>query len=102
MVDRRISNFLTVSFFDNLVKEARDWSQGSSMSRSLIDSVMAFGYQAYLTTIQRLIRLEEKTRAENYVKTALRCYTNVIRSTNTLLKLQVGLMLWPHPQQIAY
>lgn len=85
-----ISNFSTMSYFDNLVKEAGGRSQGSSMSISLIDSVMAFGYHAYLTITQRFIRSEERKKADCYSRIALRSRGSVLRSPNTLLKLQAS------------
>lgn len=79
-----------MSYFDNLVKEARGRSQGSLLSTSLVDSVMAFGYQAYLTTTQRFISSEERQKAGYYSRMALRSRGSVLRSPDTLLKLQVN------------
>ena len=59
------------------------------MSISLINSVMAFGFQAYLTISQRSINSEERKRAQQYAKIPLRCRSSVLRSPNTLLKFQV-------------
>lgn len=60
------------------------------MSTSLIDSVMSFGYQAYLTITQRFISSEERQKADHYSKMTLKSRGNVLRSPNTLLKLQVN------------
>jgi len=79
-----------MSYFDNLIKEAEGRSQGSSMSISLIDSVMAFGYQAYLAITQRFISSEERKKADYYSRIALRSRGSVLRSPNTLLKLRVS------------
>ncbi|MCJ1285674.1 hypothetical protein MMC26_005015 [Xylographa opegraphella] len=95
-----ISNFLTMPYFDNLVKEAAGRSQGSSMSISLIDSVMAFGYQAYLTITQRFIHSEERKKADFYSRTALRSRARVLRSPNSLLKLQTILAMTTVSEQI--
>ena len=86
-----IPNFLTMSHFENLVKEATSRSQGSSMLTTLIDSVMASGYQAYLTSTQRFTNPEERKKADCYSsRIALRSRGSVLRSPNTLLKLQVN------------
>ena len=60
------------------------------MSIALINSVMAFGYQAYLTVSQRFISSEERKKAECYSITALKSRGSVLCSPNTLLKLQVS------------
>ena len=60
------------------------------MSISLIDSVMAYGYQAFLTITQRFIGLEERKKADQYSRIALRSRASVLRSPNTLLKLQAS------------
>ena len=85
-----ISNFLTMPFFDNLCRETGGRSQGGSISTSLIDTVMAFGYRAYLNISQHVIISEESKKAENYSRIALRSRDSVLRSPNTLLKLQAG------------
>ena len=85
-----ISNFLTTPYFDNLVRETGGQSQEGSVSISLIDSVMAFGYQAYLTVSQRFISTEEKKKAQYYSRIALRSRGSVLLSSNTLLKLQAS------------
>lgn len=64
------------------------------MSISLIDSVMAFGYQAYLTITQRFISSEERRKADYYSRMALRSRGSVLRSPNTLLKVQVNRTPW--------
>lgn len=79
-----------MSYFDSLVKEAGGRSQRNSMLVSLIDSVMASGYQAYLAITQRFISSEEKKKADCYSRTALRCRGSVLHSPNTLLKLQAS------------
>ena len=91
--DYSISNFLTKLQLDSYMKDARGRSQGSSMLISLIDSVMAFGYQAFLTITQRSVASDERKKADYYSKTALRSRSSVLRSANTLLKLQVSLLL---------
>ena len=85
-----VANFLPMSHFDNLFKEAGARSQCSPMSISLIDSVMAFGYQAYLAVTQRFIDFEERSKANCYSRIALRRHRNVLSSSNTLLKLQAS------------
>lgn len=60
------------------------------MSISLIDSVMAFGYQAYLAITQRFRSSEERKKADCYSRIALRFHGDALRSPNTLLKLQVS------------
>ena len=52
-----------------------------------MDSVMAFGYQSYLTVMQRFVSPEEKKKAGFYSRIALRSRGNVSKSPNTLLKL---------------
>ncbi len=89
-----ISNFLTMLYFDNLTREIGGRFQEGSMSIALIDSVMAFGYQAYLTVSQRFISSEERKKAECYSIIALRSRGSVLCSPNTLLKSQVS----PNPQ----
>jgi hypothetical protein len=78
-------------YFDSLVKDARGRVSSTSMSISLIDSVMAFGYQAYLAITQRFVGPEEKRKIERYARIALRSRANVLRASDTLLKLQVSL-----------
>ena len=85
-----ISNFLTMPYFDDLAKETECWSQEGSMSESLIDTVMAFGYGAYLAGSQHSISPEESKKAEFYSRIALRSRSSILRSPNTLSKLQVG------------
>ena len=85
-----ISNFLTMPYFDNLVREIGGRSQEGSMSTSLTDTVMAFGYQAYLTVSQQFISSEEVKKAECYSRIALRSRGSVLCSPNTLLKLQAS------------
>ncbi|KAL9079456.1 MAG: hypothetical protein Q9157_001665 [Trypethelium eluteriae] len=70
--------------------EARDRSQGGSMLTALIDSAMAFGYQACITASQRFISLEERAKALSYSKSALRSRGSVLHSPDTLLKLQAS------------
>ena len=89
-----ISNFLTMPYFDNLAKETEGWSQEGSMSRTLIDTVMAFGYGAYLASSQHSVSSEESKKAECYSRIALRSRSNILSSPNTLSKLQVGQKSW--------
>ena len=86
----RISNFLTRSYFDKYMKEARGWSAGNSVLRSLIDSVMAFGFHAFLKNSKRPISPDGKRKADYYSLIALNSHANVLCSPNTLLKLQVS------------
>lgn len=65
------------------------------MSISLIDSVMAFGYQSYLTIMPRSVSSEERKKADYYSRLALRSRDNVLRSPNTLLKLHASPTLQP-------
>lgn len=51
---------------------------------------MAFGYQAYLNATRRFIGLEERKKADGYARIALRSRGSVLRSPNTLLKLQAS------------
>ena len=85
-----ISNFLTMPYFDNIARETGGRFSEGSMSIALIDSVMAFGYQAYLTLSQRFITPEERKKADCYSIIALRSRGSVLCSPNTLLKLQVS------------
>nr|ANM86370.1 putative C6 transcription factor [Cladonia uncialis subsp. uncialis]AUW31185.1 putative C6 transcription factor [Cladonia uncialis subsp. uncialis] len=75
-------------YFDNLARESGGLFPETSMSIALIDSVMAFGYQAYLTVSQRFISSEERKKADFYSIIALRSRGSVLCSPNTLLKLQ--------------
>lgn len=93
-----ISSFLTMSYLDSIIRETVSRTREGSISISLIDSVMAFGYQAYLTTSQRSMNSEERKRAHQYAKIPLRSRGNVLRSPNTLLKFQVNLTL--HAQEL--
>ena len=81
-------------YFDKLAKETEGWSQEGSMSIPLIDTVMAFGYGAYLAESQHSISSEESKKAECYSRIALRSRSSILRSPNTLLKLQVGQKPW--------
>ncbi|RQM04530.1 hypothetical protein DH86_00004444 [Scytalidium sp. 3C] len=63
-------------------------TQEGSISISLMDSVMVFGYQAYLTFSQRPVNSEERNRALQYAKIPLRSRGSILRSPNTLLKFQ--------------
>jgi hypothetical protein len=85
-----ISNFLTRPCFDKYMKQARGWSAGNSVLISLIDSVMAFGFHAFLKSTKRSMSPDEKRKAEYYSLTALNSYESVLCSPDTLLKLQVG------------
>lgn len=76
-------------YLDSIVRETVGRTHEGSISISLIDSVMAFGYQAYLTFSQRPINSEERTRALQYAKIPLRSRGSILRSPNTLLKFQV-------------
>lgn len=72
------------------MKEARGWSAGNSVLRSLIDSVMAFGFHAFLKNAKRPISPDEKRKADYYSLIALNSHASVLCSPNTLLKLQVS------------
>lgn len=76
-------------YIDSLARETEDWSQEGSMSVSLIDSVMAFGYGAYVADSKHSISSEESKKAEYYSKIALRSRNSILCSPNTLSKLQV-------------
>ncbi|KAH8799105.1 hypothetical protein F5884DRAFT_905564 [Xylogone sp. PMI_703] len=88
-----ISNFLTISCFDKYIKEAQGQLPGNSVLISLIDSVMAFGYQAFLKSTQRFVSTEEKRKANYYCLMTLNSYTSVLNSPDTLLKLQTILAM---------
>ncbi|KAH8804517.1 hypothetical protein F5884DRAFT_884048 [Xylogone sp. PMI_703] len=88
-----ISNFLTKSCFDKYMKEARGRSPGNSVLISLIDSVMAFGYQAFLKSTQRFVSTDEKRKANYYCLMTLNSYASVLNSPDTLLKLQTILAM---------
>ncbi|MCJ1279780.1 hypothetical protein MMC21_007604 [Puttea exsequens] len=95
-----ISNFLTMPYLDSIVRETVSRPREGSTSISLIDSVMAFGYQAYLTVSQRFINSEERNRAQYYAKIPLRSRGSVLRSPNTLLKFQTILAMTTISEQI--
>jgi hypothetical protein len=76
-------------YLDSIVRENVGQTQERSISISLIDSVMAFGYLACLTFSQRPINSEERNRAFQYAKIPLRSRGRILRSRNTLLKFQV-------------
>ena len=76
-------------YLDSIIRETLGRTREGSMSISLIDSVMAFGYQAYLTISQRSINSEERKRVHQYAKIPLRSRSSILRSPNTLLKFQV-------------
>ena len=76
-------------YLDSIIRETLGRTREGSMSISLIDSVMAFGYQAYLTISQRSINSEERKRVHQYAKIPLRSRSIILRSPNTLLKFQV-------------
>lgn len=57
---------------------------------SLIDSVMAFGFQAFLKNTKRSVSPDEKRKADYYSLIALNSYGSVLGSPDTLLKLQVS------------
>lgn len=79
------------------MKEARRRPQGNSVLISLIDSVMAFGFHAFLKSSRRFVSPNEKKEADHYSRIALGSHDSVLRSPNTLLKLQVSFQLWSHP-----
>lgn len=76
-------------YLDSIVRENVGHPQEGSISISLIDSVMAFGYQAYLNFCQRPVSSEERNRAVQYAKIPLRSRGSILRSPNNLLKFQV-------------
>ena len=90
-----ISNFLKMPYLDNIIRETLGRTREASIAISLIDSVMAFGYQAYLALSQRSISPEERKRALQYAKIPLRSRGSLLRSPNTLLKFQVTLKFPP-------
>lgn len=77
-------------YLDSIVRETVGRFREGSMAITLIDSVMAFGYQAFLTVSQRSANPEERKRAHQYAKIPLRCRGSILRSPNTLLKFQVS------------
>jgi hypothetical protein len=72
------------------MKDARGWLGENSVLVSLIDSVMAFGFQAFLKNTKRSVRPDEKRKADCYSLIALNLYGSVLGSPDTLLKLQVS------------
>ncbi|TVY85215.1 Terrein cluster-specific transcription factor terR [Lachnellula suecica] len=95
-----VPNFLTRSYFDRLLKEARGRPQGNSVLISLIDSVMAFGFHAFLKTSRRYVSSHDKKEADYYSRIALNSYASVLSSPNTLLKLQTILAMTTVSEQI--
>jgi hypothetical protein len=85
-----VSNFLTKSLFLKYIKDVRGRLQGNLVLMSLIDSVLAFGFDA-LKSSRQFASPDEKKKADSYSRMALSSYGGVLRSTNTLLKLQVRL-----------
>ena len=94
-----ISTFLTRSCFDDYVQEAKALSEEGSAVIPLIDSVMAFGYQTLLAASQQSKSSEMRRKAITYSRIALRSRDSVLRSPETLLKMQVREMSlrrhWP-------
>jgi hypothetical protein len=80
------------------MKEARIGPQGNPVLISLIDSVMAFGFHASLKSSRRSVSPSEKKEADYYARIALNSYSNVLRSPDNLLKLQVS--RYPAPEFI--
>jgi hypothetical protein len=85
--------FLTRSYFDNYMKEARGRPQGNAVLISLIDSVMAFGFHAFSRSSRRFVSPDEKEEADHHSRIALSSHARVLRSPDTLFKLQVRLPL---------
>ena len=72
------------------MKEARSRPQGDPVLISLIDSVMAFGFHAFLKSSRRSVSPSEKKEADYYARIALNSHSSVLRSPDNLLKLQVS------------
>jgi len=87
-------------YLDIIVRENVGRNQEGPISISLIDSVMAFGYQAYLTFSQRPVNSEERNSALQYAKIPLRSRGSILRSPNTLLKFQTILAMTTISEQI--
>jgi hypothetical protein len=96
-----IPSFLTRSSFDKYMREAKGKKSGSCGSSSsmplgpLVDSVMAFGYHAFLKSTQRFVSPEKKRKADYYSSIALKSRECVLQGPNSLLKLQVPQVLTP-------
>jgi len=90
---------MTRSCFDDYVQEAKALSEEGSAVIPLIDSVMAFGYQTLLAASQQSKSSEMRRKAITYSRIALRSRDSVLRSPETLLKMQVREMSlrrhWP-------
>ncbi|KAH8588738.1 hypothetical protein B0O99DRAFT_638470 [Bisporella sp. PMI_857] len=88
-----IANFLTRLCFDKYLKDARNTHQANPILIHLIDSVMAFGYNALVKSTQSFVDPEKKRTADYYSKMALNSRGSVLRAPNSLLKLQTILAL---------
>ncbi|KAL3417086.1 integral membrane protein duf6 [Phlyctema vagabunda] len=88
-----VPNFLNRSYFDKYMKDARGQPQGNSVLISLIDSVMAFGFHALLKSSRRFVSPGEKKEADCYSRIALSSQASVLRSPDTLFKLQTLLAM---------
>ena len=84
-----ISTFLTRSCFDDYVQEANSLSGEGSAVIPLVDSVMAFGYRTLLAASQQSKSSEMRRKAIIYSSIALRSRDKVLRSPETLHKMQV-------------
>jgi hypothetical protein len=88
-----IPSFLTRSSLDEYMRGAKGKKPGSSGSsssmplRPLVGSVMAFGYHAFLKSIQRFVSLEEKRKADYYSSIPLKSRECVLQGPNSPLKL---------------
>ncbi|KAH8593161.1 hypothetical protein B0O99DRAFT_628237 [Bisporella sp. PMI_857] len=88
-----IANFMPQLCFDKYLKDARNTHQANPILIHLIDSVMAFGYNALVKSTQSFVDPEKKNKADYYSKMALNSRGSVLRAPNSLLKLQTILAL---------
>ncbi|KAJ6073380.1 hypothetical protein N7467_011465 [Penicillium canescens] len=85
-----ISTFLTRSHFDNYVQQARESPSIEGLAvRPLIDSVMAFGFQALAARSQPSAGSDVSRKAIARLRMALSSRDAVQRSPDTLLKMQL-------------
>ncbi|KAJ6182067.1 hypothetical protein N7485_000709 [Penicillium canescens] len=98
-----ISTFLTRSHFDNYVQQARESPSIEGLAvRPLIDSVMAFGFQALTARSQPSAGSDVSRKAIARLRMALSSRDAVQRSPDTLLKMQTILAMTTISEQIDH
>ncbi|KAL6229819.1 hypothetical protein BDW75DRAFT_234904 [Aspergillus navahoensis] len=100
---KNISTFLTESYFDNYVQQARESPSIESLAvRPLIDSVMAFGFQALAARSQPSAGSDVSRKAITRLRMALSSRDAVRRSPDTLLKMQLTNLQMTISEQIDH